>query len=65
MGIPGLSLATPLTACLKVAGDYISELGFLAVLLGDRWASEIITNTIVCYLNSIRVALVHSRFVLR
>ena len=24
-GIPGLLLATPLTACLKVAGDYISS----------------------------------------
>jgi predicted PurR-regulated permease PerM/methanogenic corrinoid protein MtbC1 len=33
-GIPGLLLATPLTACLKVAGDYISELGFFAILLG-------------------------------
>jgi len=33
-GLPGLFLATPLTACLKVAGDYIPELGFLAILLG-------------------------------
>jgi predicted PurR-regulated permease PerM len=33
-GVPGLLLATPLTACLKVAGDYIPPLGFLAVLLG-------------------------------
>ena len=33
-GLPGLLLATPLTACLKVAGDYIPELGFLAILLG-------------------------------
>ena len=32
-GIPGLLLATPLTACLKVAGDYIPELGFFAMLL--------------------------------
>jgi methanogenic corrinoid protein MtbC1 len=39
-GIPGLLLATPLTACLKVAGDYISELGFLAVLLGVDGHSE-------------------------
>jgi predicted PurR-regulated permease PerM/methanogenic corrinoid protein MtbC1 len=36
-GLPGLLLATPLTACLKVAGDYIPVLGFLSVLLGaDR-----------------------------
>jgi predicted PurR-regulated permease PerM/methylmalonyl-CoA mutase cobalamin-binding subunit len=36
-GIPGLLLSTPLTACLKVAGDYIEPLGFLAILLGaDR-----------------------------
>ncbi len=36
-GLPGLLLATPLTACLKVAGDYIPALGFLSVLLGaDR-----------------------------
>jgi predicted PurR-regulated permease PerM/methanogenic corrinoid protein MtbC1 len=33
-GLPGLLLATPLTACLKVAGDYIPALGFLSVLLG-------------------------------
>jgi len=36
-GIPGLLLSTPLTACLKVAGDYIPALGFLSILLGaDR-----------------------------
>jgi methylmalonyl-CoA mutase cobalamin-binding subunit len=36
-GIPGLLLATPMTACLKVAADYIPALGFLAILLGaDR-----------------------------
>jgi len=36
-GIPGLLLSAPLTACLKVAGDYIPPLGFLAILLGaDR-----------------------------
>jgi predicted PurR-regulated permease PerM/methanogenic corrinoid protein MtbC1 len=36
-GIPGLLLATPLTACLKVAGDYVPALGFFSVLLGaDR-----------------------------
>ena len=36
-GIPGLLLSTPLTACLKVAGDFIPPLGFLSVLLGaDR-----------------------------
>jgi predicted PurR-regulated permease PerM/methylmalonyl-CoA mutase cobalamin-binding subunit len=33
-GLPGLFLATSMTACLKVAGDYIPALGFLAVLLG-------------------------------
>lgn len=33
-GLPGLLLATPLTACLKVAGDYIPEIGFFAILLG-------------------------------
>ena len=33
-GMPGLLLATPLTACLKVAGDYIPALDFLSVLLG-------------------------------
>jgi predicted PurR-regulated permease PerM/methanogenic corrinoid protein MtbC1 len=36
-GIPGLLLSTPLTACLKVAGDYIPPLGFLSIVLGaDR-----------------------------
>jgi predicted PurR-regulated permease PerM/methylmalonyl-CoA mutase cobalamin-binding subunit len=36
-GIPGLLLSTPLTACLKVAGDYIPPLGFLSILLAaDR-----------------------------
>ena len=36
-GMPGLLLATPLTACLKVAGDYVPALGFFSVLLGaDR-----------------------------
>jgi predicted PurR-regulated permease PerM len=36
-GIPGLLLSTPMTACLKVAGDYIQPLGFLSILLGaDR-----------------------------
>jgi predicted PurR-regulated permease PerM/methanogenic corrinoid protein MtbC1 len=39
-GIPGLLLATPLTACLKVAGDYVPALGFLAVLLGVEQQSE-------------------------
>ncbi len=39
-GIPGLLLATPMTACLKVAGDYIPELGFLAILLGADRVSE-------------------------
>jgi predicted PurR-regulated permease PerM len=36
-GIPGLLLSTPITACLKVAGDYIPPLGFLSIILGaDR-----------------------------
>src|SRR5260370_28197830 len=36
-GIPGLLLSTPLTACLKVAGDYIPPLCFVVILLGaDR-----------------------------
>jgi predicted PurR-regulated permease PerM/methylmalonyl-CoA mutase cobalamin-binding subunit len=39
-GIPGLLLATPLTACLKVAGDYIPPLGFLGILLGADSASD-------------------------
>jgi predicted PurR-regulated permease PerM/methylmalonyl-CoA mutase cobalamin-binding subunit len=39
-GLPGLLLATSLTACLKVAGDYIPALGFFAVLFGDDGARE-------------------------
>src|ERR1700674_1229864 len=39
-GIPGLLLATPLAACLKVAGDYIPELGFFAILLGAESGSD-------------------------
>jgi methanogenic corrinoid protein MtbC1 len=39
-GLPGLLLATSLTACLKVAGDYIPAFGFLAVLLGADGALE-------------------------
>jgi predicted PurR-regulated permease PerM/methylmalonyl-CoA mutase cobalamin-binding subunit len=36
-GLPGLLLATPMTACLKVAGDFIPALSFLSILLGaDR-----------------------------
>jgi predicted PurR-regulated permease PerM/methanogenic corrinoid protein MtbC1 len=36
-GLPGLLLATPLTACLKVAGDFIPGLGAISILLGaDR-----------------------------
>jgi predicted PurR-regulated permease PerM len=33
-GVPGLLIAIPLTACFKVAGDYLPPLGFLAILLG-------------------------------
>ena len=39
-GIPGLLLSTPLTACLKVAGDYIPPLGFLSVLLCAETPTE-------------------------
>ena len=39
-GVPGLLLTTPLAACLKVAGDYIPELGFLAILLGADSGSD-------------------------
>jgi len=39
-GIPGLLLTTPLAACLKVAGDYIPELGFFAILLGADIGSD-------------------------
>jgi methylmalonyl-CoA mutase cobalamin-binding subunit len=39
-GPTGLLLATPLTACLKVAGDYIPQLGFLSILLGADSALE-------------------------
>jgi predicted PurR-regulated permease PerM/methanogenic corrinoid protein MtbC1 len=39
-GIPGLLLATPLTACLKVAGDYIPAVAFLTILLGADKALE-------------------------
>jgi len=39
-GLPGLLLATSLTACLKVAGDYIPALGFFAVLFGDDSSRE-------------------------
>jgi hypothetical protein len=39
-GIPGLLLSTPLTACLKVAGDYFPPLGFLSVLLCAEMPTE-------------------------
>ena len=39
-GLPGLLLTTPLAACLKVAGDYIPELGFFAILLGADTGSD-------------------------
>jgi methanogenic corrinoid protein MtbC1 len=38
--LPGLLIATSLTACLKVAGDYIPALGFFSVLLGADGTSE-------------------------
>ena len=39
-GVPGLLLTTPLAACLKVAGDYIPELGFFGILLGANSGSD-------------------------
>ena len=39
-GVPGLLLTTPLAACLKVAGDYIPEIGFFAILLGADSGSD-------------------------
>lgn len=39
-GPAGLLLATPLTACLKVAGDYIPALSFFTILLGSERALE-------------------------
>jgi predicted PurR-regulated permease PerM/methylmalonyl-CoA mutase cobalamin-binding subunit len=35
-GVPGLLLAIPLTACLKVAGEHIPALNFLPLLLGGE-----------------------------
>ncbi len=35
-GLPGLLLATPMTACLVVAGRYVPQLSFLNVMLGDE-----------------------------
>jgi len=39
-GVPGLLLTTPLAACLKVAGDYVPELGFFGILLGADSGSD-------------------------
>jgi predicted PurR-regulated permease PerM/methylmalonyl-CoA mutase cobalamin-binding subunit len=39
-GIPGLLLAVPLTACLKVAGDHIPAINFLSLLLGGQRTLE-------------------------
>jgi len=39
-GPVGLLLATPLTACIKVLGDYIPALSFFAILLGSENALE-------------------------
>jgi methanogenic corrinoid protein MtbC1 len=39
-GLPGLLIATSVTACLKVAGDYIPALGFFAVLFGNDGTRE-------------------------
>jgi len=39
-GVPGLLLATPLTSCLKVAGDNIPAVSFLTILLASTFRSE-------------------------
>lgn len=39
-GPAGLVIATPLTACIKVAGDYIPDLDFFSLLLGANVALE-------------------------
>jgi predicted PurR-regulated permease PerM len=39
-GPVGLLFATPLTACLKIAGDYVAPLNFLSVLLGSKVQRE-------------------------
>jgi len=39
-GPVGLLLATPLTACIKVLGDYVSALSFFSILLGSENPSE-------------------------
>jgi methanogenic corrinoid protein MtbC1 len=39
-GPAGLVIATPLTACIKVVGDYIPSLDFLSLLLGADVALE-------------------------
>jgi hypothetical protein len=39
-GLPGLLLATSLTGCLKVVGDYIPALGFLSIILGTKRLHE-------------------------
>lgn len=39
-GVPGLLIAIPLTASLKVAGDYVPPLGFLGILLGAETPSN-------------------------
>jgi hypothetical protein len=39
-GVPGLLLATPLSACLVVLGRYVRGLEFLAILLSDEPALE-------------------------
>jgi predicted PurR-regulated permease PerM/methanogenic corrinoid protein MtbC1 len=39
-GPAGLLIATPLTACIKVVGDYIPSLDFLSLLLGADVALE-------------------------
>ena len=39
-GVPGLLLATPLSACLAVLGRYVRGLEFLAILLSDEAALE-------------------------
>jgi hypothetical protein len=50
-GLPGLLLASPLAACLKVAGDYIPDLGFLQSCLARTVRLTTIMITFACWWN--------------
>jgi predicted PurR-regulated permease PerM len=54
-GMPGLLLATPLTACLKIAGDYIPAVGFLSILLSADRKLEDYHDFFDCFLSKIRL----------